>query len=101
MDLLSVPSSTTKSRRSAPEIHPNMEPISPINSNSDYSIMESITLFGHKIAPTLQKSKVSLLGDDDSRITKKSKHVQTLGDANALEAHTMKGIIYVFLNSFF
>ncbi|KMZ62499.1 hypothetical protein ZOSMA_45G00400 [Zostera marina] len=90
MDLLSVPSSTSEPRRAAPEILQNMDSISSINLNSDYLITELITLFGHKIAPAVQKSIVFLHSDDASKITRKRKHVQTVGDAIVLDADNMK-----------
>lgn len=54
-------------------------------------IVSPITLFGHKIVPAVQKSTLSLHSDDISKISKKRKHDETVGDVD-----NMKGSNFCF-----
>ncbi|KMZ73148.1 hypothetical protein ZOSMA_152G00010 [Zostera marina] len=73
MDVFSVPSSSSDPRGS-----------------SDYSISESITLFGHRIETAVPVVKLSRNSDDASMIPQKRKLVQTMNGDNVLDADNAK-----------
>lgn len=97
MDLLPSPSYTSALNCTAVEIHQSIDSTSTRNCNSDDSLMESITLFGHKIDSTVPKF---LQNDDDTPITRKRKFPQPVVDSRVLEADSLKGIISIFINMF-
>ncbi|KMZ57041.1 hypothetical protein ZOSMA_8G01900 [Zostera marina] len=100
MDLLPSPSYTSAPNCTAVEIHQSIDSTSTRNCISDDSLMESITLFGHKIDSTVPKF---LQNDDDTLITRKRKFPQPVVDSRVLEADSLKDSeevtdLYISLN---